>query len=85
MNVLQPKGLVGHEYVAGRGAHRSRVGGGPVLYCGSVLGIICAVRHLWWVSLGPSEESTRVAFSVRPTPLSSSATTTLGLGASGFI
>lgn len=38
------------------------MGGELALYCGSVLGVVNASRHLWGVSLGPGEESTRVGF-----------------------
>ena len=73
MSAPQSDGLVCHECVVGRGAHKSSVGGGPVLYCGSIPDVVNRVSHLWWVSL-PSSAL-----------LSSSASPVPRLGASGFI
>jgi hypothetical protein len=73
MSALRSDGLVCHECVVDRGAHRSSVGGGPFLYYGSMPDVVNTVSHLWWVSL-PSSAL-----------LSSSASLDLGLGALGFI
>jgi hypothetical protein len=64
----------GHIFLSvGRGAHKSSVGGGSVLYYGSMPDVVNTVDHLWWVSLPLSAL------------LSSSASPDPGLGASGFI
>lgn len=73
MSAPQSDGLLCHECVVGRGAHMSSVGGGSVLYYGSIQDIVNTVSHLWWVSL-PSSAL-----------LSSSASPDPGLGASRFI
>jgi hypothetical protein len=46
---MRPEGSVGHEWEADR-----RSG------CGSVLGVVNAVSHLWWASTGPDAGYTRV-------------------------
>ena len=74
MSVSQTEGLIGYEWEADR-----------LSYCGLAPVVVNATGHLWRVSFGPGEESTRWL------PLGSSAPflalhrPTSGLGASGFI
>jgi hypothetical protein len=74
MGVPQTEWLVDHEWEADR-----------LSYCGSVPGIVNAIDHLWRVSLGLGEESTRLASSQFVRPPSGSSSPNPGLGASGFI
>jgi hypothetical protein len=59
MSVPQAEGLIGHEWEVDR-----------LPYCGLVPGVVNAIVHVWQVSLGRGEESTRVASPrfVRPPP-----------------
>jgi hypothetical protein len=56
-----------------------------VLYCGSVPGVVIEANHLWWVSLGLGEDTTRVPCLRFARPSSCSATPDPRLGASRFI
>jgi hypothetical protein len=60
-------------------------GGGLVLYCGLVSDVVNAASHLWWVSLGPDKESTRVASLQFARPPSNSAMLDPRFGITGFI
>jgi hypothetical protein len=49
MSALWYEGLIGYEWEVDRR-----------LRCGSMPGTVNVAGHLWWVSLGPGEGSTRV-------------------------
>jgi hypothetical protein len=49
MRAMRPEGSIGHGWEANQCPR-----------CGSVLNIVNAASHLWWVSSGLGTESTRV-------------------------
>jgi hypothetical protein len=74
MSVLQPEGLIGHEWKADRRLCR-----------GSVPSVVNASGHLCRVSLGPREGSTRVISLRFARPLSGSAMPDPRLDGVGFV